>query len=250
MGLRPFWHYYGSKWALSRYYPDPLHDTIIEPFAGSAGYAMRHHTCRAILIDKNPDITDLWRFLIRASSEEVRSIPIIPVGSDVREANLPREWELLVSWNISIAAGHRQYIRTKWGETNGSPTASWTEEKRERVAIQVEKIRHWEVIEGSYEDAPDIEATWFVDPPYVQGGHRYPHHDIDREDLARWCRSRRGALIVCEGDGGDWLPFEPLRQMRTMRRTTRTELVYFQGFPHGTAFMRSPLQGSLFEQGS
>ena len=34
--LRPFFGYYGSKWAMARLYPAPQHRTIIEPFAGAA----------------------------------------------------------------------------------------------------------------------------------------------------------------------------------------------------------------------
>jgi hypothetical protein len=33
-------------------------------------------------------------------------------------------------------------------------------------AAQVGAIKHWTLIEGSYEAAPDEEATWYIDPPY------------------------------------------------------------------------------------
>ena len=81
------------------------------------------------------------------------------------------------------------------------------------MAELVPFVKNWTIIEGDYTDAPDIEATWFIDPPY-QGppgtGYRHGSDSIDYQDLGRWCESRTGQVIVCEGGGADWLPFEPL----------------------------------------
>jgi hypothetical protein len=41
-GLRPFFSYYGAKWGLGRHYSAPAHWTVVEPFAGSAGYSLFH----------------------------------------------------------------------------------------------------------------------------------------------------------------------------------------------------------------
>ena len=35
----PLFKWFGSKWSASKHYPRPLYDTIVEPFAGGAGYA-------------------------------------------------------------------------------------------------------------------------------------------------------------------------------------------------------------------
>jgi len=79
---------------------------------------------------------------------------------------------------------------------------------RRRIAEQVRGISHWRVIEGEYHDAPDIEATWFVDPPYsTKAGSYYPHQPESFDALGEWCRHRRGQVIVCEQEGASWLPF-------------------------------------------
>lgn len=39
--LKPFWRYYGGKYRAAPRYPVPLHRTIVEPFAGAAGYSLR-----------------------------------------------------------------------------------------------------------------------------------------------------------------------------------------------------------------
>jgi hypothetical protein len=100
----------------------------------------------------------------------------------------------------------------------GRTCVGWSEARRARVAEQMPKIRHWRVIHGSYQDAPDTEASWFVDPPYRgQPGSHYIHGPdaIDYDDLAGWCRSRRGQVTVCEAEGATWLPFRPLGEIKS-----------------------------------
>ena len=49
---------------------------------------------------------------------------------------------------------------------------------------------------------------------------RYVHSakDIDFNNLADWCKSRTGQVIVCEGANADWLPFKPLSAQRTNKK--------------------------------
>jgi hypothetical protein len=73
----------------------------------------------------------------------------------------------------------------------------------------VEKIRQWRIIEGDYSKAPDVDAHWFIDPPYQQAGYTYRCNHIDYPGLAKWCKQRRGYLQVCENTEANWLPFAP-----------------------------------------
>jgi 16S rRNA G966 N2-methylase RsmD len=57
---------------------------------------------------------------------------------------------------------------------------------------------------------PDVEATWFIDPPYQYGGEHYMINSIDYNRLAEFCQSRKGQIIVCENTKAGWLPFKPL----------------------------------------
>jgi len=94
----------------------------------------------------------------------------------------------------------------------GRQYEGWTTATRERIASQVGAIRHWKIVEGDYTAAPDVAATWFVDPPYDNAAGRYYVHGSDKLDftaLAAWCRSRRGHVMVCENEGATWLPFQP-----------------------------------------
>lgn len=226
-GLRPFWRYYGGKWRAAPMYPAPLYDTIIEPFAGAAGYSCRYPDRRVILVDKYPVIAGIWRYLISVSQEEIQRIPEVDAVDDL-PAWVPQEARWLIGFHLDActyypkkrvsparaarlrAAGHR---------------IGWTKEIRERVASQVERIRHWQIIEGDYWNSPRRAATWFVDPPYSNakgsyylangwGARNRKAPSIDYERLASWCRWHTGQMIVCENAGASWLPFQPFQTRR------------------------------------
>ena len=64
-------YYYGAKNLLSRYYPEPRYDVIVEPFAGSAAYSCYHllknDKLSAILCDKDENVANAWDFLLKCS---------------------------------------------------------------------------------------------------------------------------------------------------------------------------------------
>lgn len=114
-----------------------------------------------------------------------------------------------------------------WLKSGRWPTSFWGEYARARIAEQVPAIRHWKVIEGDYTAAPDVVATWFIDPPYV-GARHYVARVTDYAELGAWCRSRRGLSIVCEQGGADWLPFKRFRKAKSIARGSYREVVYTQ----------------------
>ena len=71
MNLRPFFCYYGGKWRAAPKYPAPEHDTIVEPFAGAAGYATRYPDRKVVLVERDPVIAGLWRYLTKVSPAEI-----------------------------------------------------------------------------------------------------------------------------------------------------------------------------------
>lgn len=85
----------------------------------------------------------------------------------------------------------------------------------EKLRHFLPRIEHWKFHEVSYDTILNQHATWFIDPPYNNAaGRRYRQHDIDFDRLARFCHGRLGQVIVCENEGADWLPFEPLAPRR------------------------------------
>lgn len=226
---RPFFTYYGGKWRTAKRYPAPIHGTIIEPFAGSAGYSLRYVERNVILIDSYEPVAALWAWLIQASQQDVLDIPDIAPGEDVGAMGLDRGPELLVSWWLNKGNSRPCNVMSAWAREGRYSRQFWGEVVRNRIASQVHRIDHWQVIHGDYRDAPDIEATWFVDPPYVSAaGRHYIHNDIDYHALREWCSSRRGQAMVCEQYGAEWCPFLPMAPAKGRRRMSR-EVLWHRG---------------------
>lgn len=230
IGLRPFWRYYGGKWRAALNYPAPRHDTIVEPFAGAAGYALRYPDREVILVERYRTVAEIWRWLIGVSVDEVLAIPEVD-NVDALPAWVPQAARDLVGFTLSSAvASPRRTLSAGCRSLNAlGGHYGWTARQRARVAEQVGQIRHWRVIEGDYTSAPDVQATHFVDAPY-QGpaGSHYVHGSsgIDYSALATWCRSRRGQVIVCEADGASWLPFRSFGETRGIGATRSREAVW------------------------
>lgn len=212
-GLRPFWRYYGSKWRIAPRYPRPRYDTIIEPFAGAAGYSLRYPERQVILVEKYPKIAAIWRYLISVSSLELMMIPEVDDVDDL-PAWVPQEARWLVGFSMNASASTPRKTlsagRRMLRYYNASQCEGWTATMRARCAEQVTRIRHWQVIEGDYSSAPNVTATWFIDAPYRgRAGSHYVHSSakIVYQDLSTWCIGRSGQTIVCESGGATWLPF-------------------------------------------
>lgn len=173
--LRPFFRYHGAKWRATAagLYQAPQLDVIIEPFAGAAGYALHHPERQVILVEKYPVIAEIWRWLISASVDEIMAIPPVDDVADLPpQTALGARYLVGFAMNAACTSPRRRIARSGLAlRAAGRRFYGWTEAFRERVASQVPHIRHWRVIEGDYTEAPDVAATWFVDPPYIlQGG--------------------------------------------------------------------------------
>lgn len=204
--------YYGTKASIVLKYPAPAHDTIIEPFAGAASYSLYYTHKNVVLIDKYERLIALWQYLIKATSQEILNLPLIKHGQDPQDFTwIAPEARDLIGWWSHPASCSPGKPSTHFKTTEFSnPLNKWSPRCRARVASIVPKIKHWQAIVGDYTDAPDVEATWFVDPPYQVKGVHYKHSakNIDYDHLATWCKSQKGRVIVCEGQDADWLPFE------------------------------------------
>lgn len=246
--------YYGGKKGLARYYPPPSERTIIEPFAGSAGYALHWATPnhRVILVERDPAIVALWRRLqMPNAAQELQRVVCPPAGRRSQEPLIElscgrpldsgrrasaRANDPLIALCAGPGAAVRQSLQGRSFVVTTRMARDW-ERARSGIISALPKIRHWEIIEGDYTDAPDIRATWFIDPPYwvppnergTRGdGYRYGASGIDFDRLADWSRARKGQVIVCEQEGASWLPFRPLRRMSTAAGDggRRTEVVW------------------------
>jgi hypothetical protein len=213
--MKPFFSFFGSKFRVAPHYPKPLNPIIIEPFAGSCGYALRYPNHQIHLYDVDPIVCGLWNYLIRVSPKEIRSLPL--VFEHVDELNVCPEAKALIGFWLNKGSVQPAKSPSKWMRDYQlrQPGVYWGERIRERIASQVPEIRHWTISQASYEDIPDQgPATWFIDPPYMLAGKAYRFHSINYPDLGEWCRSRTGQAVVCENAGAEWLPFVPFRTIK------------------------------------
>ena len=210
--LMPFFTYYGGKWRVAPKYPAPRHERIFEPFGGSAGYSLRYPDRSVWINDADPVVAGTWDYLVSVSEGDVLALPDLAAGQTVDDLDVCQEAKWLIGWwlNKGSAQPKRKPSSFMLKYPQGGPY--WGEGIRHRIASQLDAIRHWTITNYDYEELPNWSGTWFVDPPYEKAGkhYRFGTEGIDFPRLGRWCQSRPGDVIVCEADGADWLPFEPL----------------------------------------
>lgn len=213
--MKPFFTFFGGKWRDAPNYPRPVFETIVEPFAGSAGYSVRNWTKKVVLVEKDEIIASLWKFLITTTPEEILKIPVGVTHVD--QINGPPEWKYLAGFWMNKASTGPRKSPSSFMRSGIRPNSHWGEVIRHRVASQVDRIKHWKIICGDYKTSSAIEnATWFVDPPYQSAGHNYRCKFTDYVQLSEFCRTRSGQVIVCESNGADWLPFRHHRVVKSM----------------------------------
>lgn len=232
--LRPFWRYYGGKWRAAPRYPKPDHGTIVEPFAGAAGYSLRYPDRNVILVEKYEVIAEIWKYLVGVSESEIRRIPTGIMHVDELPVWVPVPARSLIGWWLNNASAS-PCKRLSAGRIRlakmGGKLEGWTDSARDRVACQISKIRHWKIIHGDYTQAPEVRATWFIDPPYNnRAGSYYVESKVDYGALGEWCESRKGQSIVCENEGATWMNFSPFATLHGFRRGSR-EVIWCGGRP-------------------
>jgi len=214
-------YYYGRKKQIAKYYPAPNFDTIIEPFAGAASYSLFQNNWkkRVILIEKDPKVAEIWDWLInRATINEIKKLPDLKVGEKSSEF-------LHIIHAATKMAFHFKTIKV-------TPVLERNWEISRRVfLLNLHKVKHWEIHCSDYSEAPDIEATWFIDPPYKDAsglGYKYSSKLIDYDKLANWALKRKGEIIFCEGESGDYLPFEPLVELKGVAGKSSREVIFYK----------------------
>lgn len=208
--------YFGRKARIAHLYPAPVHDMVIEPFAGSMSWTLHHRPLTAVGVERDERVVALWHeILTDPLAFASRPVPVLGEVTDDLFAKLCTYSEhSLTSERLKVTSRMLRDYESLCRRI--AAEGSWAKE-------------HVTIIEGTYTDLGDVEATWFIDPPYQYAnrrGYREGAGGIDFAELADWCRSRRGQVIVCEQAGADWLPFEPLASVATHRGATSSEVIW------------------------
>jgi len=220
------WSYYGSKSKLVRYYPEPTKDLIIEPFAGSAKYALKHYDRDVILYDKYEPIIKMWEYLINASIKDVDSLPKLKYGECIDDYSFDCIGQrYLMGYLVTSGAATPRKTMTKRAERDFNGAI-------DSIKKNIHKVKHWKVYCKDYADIINTNATWFIDPPYQFGGEHYKNSNknIDYKKLMNWCDNRIGEIIVCENTKADWIELQELKKIQGSRNTFTTEGVFLKGW--------------------
>ena len=137
-------YYYGRKKQLVSNYPAPLQEVIVEPFAGAAAYSLyKEHWRRQVhLIERDPRVADIWRWLIEdATPEKILSLP------DLRVGEKSSEFLHIIHAATKMAFAYKTIKVTPVLERN------W-EISRRVMAASVPKVKHWTITCGDYTEAP------------------------------------------------------------------------------------------------
>lgn len=212
--LRPFVSYKGSKWRAAARYPRPEHTTIVEPFAGGAGYSSYHYRHRVILLDSYVKVARIWSYLRRVSQRTILDLPeALEPGVNINESHghlRQVERDLIGFWNDR---GQPEPTYTPCNWTQVYPDYFFWPKARLRIARQIGHIKHWSTYHADYRSIANVtNSTLFLDPPYQQHGSMYPESNmkLDFDELRELVLQLHWSnqVIVCEGEGADWLPFE------------------------------------------
>lgn len=239
--MKPFFSFYGSKYKAVKLYQPPQHDIIIEPFAGSACYSIKHHINeetgkrrQVFLCEKDPNIYQVWDFLINLANDPAYELYIdekLKVDAkdivNLKEDNrIEQEAKNFIGFWLVRGSTAPRMVPTGWmkqdGIIEGYPSSFWGEKVRERIKKQLPYIKHWRVFLDDYKEMHDFsDATWFIDPPYSTPAGKHYTYGMKKEEykeLGEWCMSKKGQVIVCEQKGADWLPFETLGKLRSLTK--------------------------------
>jgi len=243
MILRPMFSYFGAKWSVAKYLPSPRPGSVIvEPFAGSAGYALRYGAGREVLlVDLDPVVVSVWNYLISAHPDELRQLPDIDPDATIDDYELSQPQKNLIGFWLNKGTTHPAKRVGAWAR-NFPERKGWGQKTRDRLADQVPYLRRWRVIHGDYTLADIGPADYHVDPPYQKAGSRYRcgSKDFCFASLAAWCSQLRGRVHICEAAGANWLPFEPFRKTKaTTKKGGR--------YSHEVLFVFGATQGTQFE---
>lgn len=233
------WSYYGAKTNIVQHYPKPKHDRIIEPFAGSARYALEYFDRDVLLVDKYEVIVKIWKWLQKCSSSDVLGLPRkLEKGQTLDDFTFDcEEAKMLMGFLIKKGVERPAKKPTDWVTTH---RPNFTNFSLKRISANLYKIKHWQIECADYRAIGNHKATWFIDPPYQFGGHSYvmSNKKIDFESLSEWCKGRNGQVIVCENTKADWMPFKPMISQKGSAKRT-TEAIWSN---HSTVFDNEQLK--------
>ncbi len=204
--------YFGRKQKIAGLFPAPRYPLVIEPFAGSLGYSLHWQPPKVLAWEADDRVVTLWRRLANMTA-----IPEPPAVGSLTD-------DLLVK----LCSYSEHSLTSGVMTTTSRMVRDWEYVHRRALALQPYVQRAVSYYYGGYGNCPDVEATWFIDPPYQcanRRGYKYGASQMDYTLLGDWVKRRKGQVIVCEQEGANWLNFKPLVNVASHRGAVSREMV-------------------------
>lgn len=202
-------------------------EMFIEPFAGggvaSLTAVMEDYVDRAVLCEKDPDVSNLWRCMLNDAEELARRVEgfaatpenVHAIFADAEVSKMDAAFRTLL-WNRVSRGGimAKGASVMKQGENGKGISSRWY---ANTLAARIRMI-------GSYADRLDFfegdgiclvelckdrgTAAFFIDPPYTAAGKRagrrlYTYNDIDHEVLFERMSKVRGVFMMTYDESSD-----------------------------------------------
>ena len=211
--------YYGAKTKIVDLYPQPKYNKIVEPFAGSARYALKYFDKEVVLYEIYPKVFAIWEYLIKATKSDILNLPNLKIGDDIRKfTQLSNVEKWLIGYQLQRGNARPGCIVNS--------RCRWNEDKK-RIANEVHKIKHWKIYNESGLYHEWSNATYFVDPPYTVQKHGYTEGKIDYSLILDKVNNGSGQFIVCGNSDDKWCQFVPLTKMTGIKKS-HIECMYYK----------------------
>lgn len=137
--------YYGAKTKLVNMYPAPIHNTIVEPFAGSARYALKYWDKEVHLFDTSEIVVGIWDYLINASVKDIEALPEITTHGEKPPDYLCKEEKWLLGFAMNRGSSTPKNSCSGWCARDNE-----IGRHKKRILANLDKIRHWKITLGDY----------------------------------------------------------------------------------------------------
>lgn len=200
---------------------------FVEPFAGggiaSLTAVMDGYVDRALLCEKDPDVSNLWRCILDDADELARRVEcftatpknVRAVFADVEVSDMDAAFRTLL-WNRVSRGGimAKGASVMKQGENGQGISSRWY---ADTLAARIRTIgnyaAHLDFFEGDGMNLVELckdreSAAFFIDPPYTAAGKRagrrlYRYNEINHENLFERMSTVRGVFMMTYDENPD-----------------------------------------------
>jgi hypothetical protein len=213
---------------MARRYTKPKSKIVVEPFAGSAGFSTYWSPEVCHLVEINPRVVEIWKYLIHAHPTDIMSLPSsIDSLSDLVGLPSGAKFLILMWANKGCADIPKSLSPWYFNYRNSGDCSVWGKPVKDRISSQLTRIKGWTITLGNWSIAPTGKNIHMhVDPPFsCSAGRKYTFSEIDYTSLGEWCKTVDVDHIqVCESASADWLPFRAIGKSETTRgKRSRTK---------------------------